>query len=419
VRGGAWKRFSVALLPIAILLAVLVAPSAGAQTPSGPELLAAIDAGGDLNGFVRSHDGAMTVGGAPWQAVGYNDYRISAVSGGYVCDGDYGEVSDDDLDARLARAQAAGATTIRTWFFQSSWDPDGDGEGDWSAFDRVLAAATRHDLRVVPVLANNWSDCENGAADKDLAFYSGGFRDPQDPDALSYLDYASLVAARYANAPGVAYWQLMNEPEASSNGSCDEAAGADALAGFASEASAAVRAADSNHLISLGTIGGGQCGSDGSDYMRVSDAVDICEIHVYDGEDSGTSPTTPLPGDATNGVGTRISGCQAAGKPIVAGELGFAADLDSAGTPTGDVTDETLANRADFLAARVSAMNDLGLDGFMVWQLDTREPMTDGADTYAVGPCDPTDAVIRAASGVATQQLTTDACGSATDADQS
>ena len=163
------------------------------------------------------------------------------------------------------------------------------------------------------------------------------------------------VAAHYAGSPGIAYWQLINEPEATaSDGGCDEQAGADALTGFATEAGAAIREVDATHPLSLGTIGGGQCGTAGADYVRVNGPVDVCEIHVYDGEDTGTSPTTPMPGDTANGVATRISQCTAAGKPIVAGELGFEADLDESGMPTGEVTPETLANRAGFLEARVT-----------------------------------------------------------------
>jgi len=384
------------------VLAIYVAPSAGAE--SSPVAMPADPVG--LTGVVAAAHGGFTVDGKPWQAVGFNDYRLTAEPGGYVCDSGTGEISGAELGAALDRARAAGATVVRTWFFQSSWDPDGDGSGDWSAFDRVVDAAAARGIRVVPVLANHWSDCENGAAEKDISFYSGGYAEPQEPYALSYLDYARELAAHYAGSPAIAYWQLINEPEASSGGACDEAAGAEALAGFAAAGASAIREADPDHLISLGTIGGGQCGTAGSDYMRAQEAVDVCEIHVYDGPDTGTSPTTPVPDDAA----AAISGCSAAGKPVVAGELGYAADLDESGNPTGSVTDTTLANRAGFLSARVQAMTQAGLDGFQVWQLDDSQPLSDGADTYAVGPCDPVDTVLRSASGETTQPVAADGC---------
>ncbi len=382
-----------ALLAALAALAIEVAPSL-AEVSAG-----SFDETGTLDGVVKARDGSFSSAGSPWQAVGYNDYRLTAAPGGYVCDTSYGELSDGELDARMDRAAAAGATVIRTWFFQSFWDPEADGSGDFSAFDRVLSAAAERGLRVVPVIANHWGDCEAGTQTKDLDFYAGGYREPFAGDALSYLDYAGELASRYAGSPAVAYWQLVNEPEASSGGACDETAAAEALGGFAAAAAETIRAADPHHLISLGTIGGGQCGSAGGDYLAVHAALDVCEIHVYDGSETGTSPTTTLPGDSTNGVAARISACEGAGKPIVAGELGFAADLDSSGKPSGVVSAESLDNRARFLAARVAAMDELGLDGFMVWQLDSRAPLSDEADTYAVGPCDPIEGVIAQAGG--------------------
>ncbi len=389
---------AISLLAALALAGFLFAEASNADPP----------ATGDLEGLVHAENGTLTLAGAPWPAVGFNDYRLTATDGGYVCDSGAGAVSDDQLAAIMDRAKAAGATVIRTWFFQSMWDPGGNGSGDWGPFDRVLEAAAARGIRVVPVLANQWQDCENGAPERDLGFYSGGYREPRDPYALSYLDYATTVAEHYAGSPAIAYWQLINEPEAGTGGACDEAAASSALAGFASDVSGAIRAVDPRHLISLGTIGGGQCGTAGSDYAQVQSAVDVCEIHVYDGADTGSSPTTPMPATAADA----ISSCTAAGKPVVAGELGFAADLDSAGQSTGAVTDETLADRARFLAARVSAMAQAGLDGFMVWQLDTRQPLSDGADAYAIGPCDPVDTVIRTATGEnPSQPAAAEGCG--------
>ncbi len=50
----------------------------------------------------HSNSTHSSTAGSPWQAVGYNDYRLTAAPGGYVCDTSYGELSDDELDARIA-----------------------------------------------------------------------------------------------------------------------------------------------------------------------------------------------------------------------------------------------------------------------------------------------------------------------------
>lgn len=386
------RRVALVATILASALAVLVASSAAAGGGPGgsPEVADPVE----LSGFVEASDGNLVLGGKPFLAVGFNDYRLVAEPGGYVCDEGTGEFSDELLAAQLDRARAAGATVIRTWFFQSSWDPDGDGEGRWSAFDRVIDAASARGIRVIPALANHWGDCENGAPDKDLDFYAGGFREPAGPYALSYLDYARLVAERYADSPAIAYWDLINEPEApAADGSCDEAAAAAALGGFADEASTAIREADPNHLISFGTIGGGQCGIAGGDYLSVQASLDICEVHLYDGPETGTSPTTPLPDPAAQA----LASCGASGKPLVAGEVGFAADLDETGAPAGEVSEGTLAARAGLLDARLAALREAGADGYLLWQLSPEE-VDPEHDPYAIAPCDPAEVVLAAHS---------------------
>ena len=133
--------------------------------------------------------------------------------------------------------------------------------------------------------------------------------EPQDPYALSYLDYAAAVAAALRRLPRD---RLLAADQ--------RARGLDRrrlrrgrrrrrprrLRGGRRGTRSAPPIP--HHLISLGTIGGGQCGTRRADYMRANEAVDVCEIHVYDGADTGTSPTTPLPATTTRAAA--ISGLQ-------------------------------------------------------------------------------------------------------------
>lgn len=383
-----------AILALAAMLAL--APGALGWGATGEIPAAAVPATAPAE-VLTAAGSSLRAGPEDFVAAGFNDYRLSSLEGGYVCDEGRGALDGAAVAERLDRAQAAGATMIRTWYFQNYWDPGGSGDGDFASLERLLGAAAERGIRVVPVLSNHWGDCTGaggGAADKRLEWYEGGFRAPTAGEALSFLEYAQRIAARFAGDPRVAFWQLVNEPEGASDGACDEARAAAALGTFASESAAAIRAADPHHLISLGTIGSGQCGAAGANYVRIHVDVDLCELHVYDTPETGTAPTDPLPGDGENGVAARIAQCEAAGKPVIAGEIGFAADLDADGGRTGVVTDETLANRAAFLQARVAAMRTAGLDGFLVWQLEDAAPGPDAPEAYGVGPCDPLLAVV-------------------------
>jgi mannan endo-1,4-beta-mannosidase len=366
---------------VALALAVAAQPAA-AQEPEG---------------FVTARgDGFGVVSGGevhPWKPIGYNQYRLTQAPGGYACDGGYGEVSDAKLAVWLDQIRAAGATVVRTWFFQSQFDPDGTGraEGDFRAFDRVVAGASERGMKVVPVLTNHWADCEFGGAAKDVSFYESGFRSAGYGYSLSYREYARRVAAHYANEPAIAFWQLVNEAEAPNpGGGCDENRAASALRGFAAEMTAAVKEVDPNHLVSLGTMGSGQCGAAGSSYRAVHEPVDICEYHDYDYSGNPLDDVdNPIPGDAWNGLAKRIEQCGAAGlgKPLFVGEAG--------------ISDEhPLDQRAAFFAAKIETQLAAGVDGFVLWDKvleATGSPEAPGGhEGYGIGFGDPVEDVTRA-----------------------
>ena len=130
---------------------------------------------------------------------------------------------------------------------------------------------------------------------------------------------------------------------------------------FAKEMRDELRSADSSHLVSLGTIGTGQCGASGAEYKALHEVVDICEMHDYN------AAATALPGDATNGFATRIQQCNDLGKPIFVGEAGIVADVGTGGESTGTIDATTLGRRGAFFAAKLSAQLAAGMDGYLIW----------------------------------------------------
>ena len=272
--------------------------------------------------------------------MGDNNYQLTSMSGKYTCGR---ALSDATLDQVLSDAKAAGATVIRTWFFQSYYRGAGDS---YAPFDRVLTKAAAKGLKVIPVLVNHYSDCEPSGRNKDEAFYDTGYETAGWGYAQSYRDYARAVAANYKNNDTIAFWQLVNEAEDPSSNGCNstiEANGhqhsANVLRRFVDDVGAAVKAADPNHLVSLGTIGGGQCGASGADYKYVheSPGTDICEYHDYN------NAAAAMPGDQWNGLAVRISQCNAIGKPMLIGESGVVADADQYGGSSGSITHDDAA----------------------------------------------------------------------------
>jgi hypothetical protein len=154
----------------------------------------------------------------------------------------------------------------------------------------------------------------------------------------------------------------------------DEAASAGALRYFFDTVGAEIHELDPRHLVESGLLGGGQCGTEGSDYEYVSASpgIDVLSYHDYWGP-------TPIGGDRWNGLGRRLTQAVALAKPIIAGEVGL-----TAGVATGCISDST-RNQAFFAKRR--AQFKAGSSGFLVWDW---VPSSSSPCTYDIAPSDPT-----------------------------
>jgi hypothetical protein len=346
------------------------------------------------SGFVSSSGTVLTLHGLPWQFVGFNDYQLTSMPGGaYFC----GRPTDDaTMNSVLQDAKKSGATVIRTWFFQSYYDTNSQGawiQPTWAAFDRVLNAAASYNLKVIPVLVNEWQSCEPPSTNKNLGFFQTGYEQADSYGyPLSFKAYATTVARHYADNTHIAFWQIGNEMQNYTDAGCDsyaESAGASALRAFADDMTATIKAVDPNHLVSLGTAGGGECGLSVTDYQYVhSGAVDICDYHDY------YNVTQAMPDDGYNRLAQRIAQCQALNKPIIVSESGIAADVDANGQDTGTVTSVTLQNRASFFQAKLAAAFNRGIVGYVLWEKE--QDASNSAENFnhglfEIGPNDPTN----------------------------
>ena len=324
--------------------------------------------------FVRRSGTQLTVNGHPWAFAGMNVYNLN--SRGWCW---FEMAGTDGLRDAVA---ASGATVVRGGFFESMVVPAGSGASgqiDWATFDDALARAHAAGVRVVVTLADQWGACEAGD-EKPTSWYEsdystvrpGGYPVDTDVLPLTYREYVAAIVARYKDDPTILAWQPLNEPQA-----CGPT-GTTALLNFTSDVTSLIKQIDPNHLVSLGTIGGGQCGTANEDYqaLHALPAVDWCEVHDY-----GPSGTT-LPGDQWNGVAVRFAQCAALGKPLVLGETGIRLDQ----TPTGSPTERATAFDEKFDTYRAA-----GAVGALVW---TWADTAHLPDIYGIGPGDPTLAVI-------------------------
>ena len=313
--------------------------------------------------FVTRAGTQLLLKGKPYRFTGLNIYNANSNGSCW-----YTMASGSILDRSLM-VIGPGKEAFRSWFFQSLATTG--GERDWSAFDHTLSVARARGVKVIATLTNQWGDCETGGYKTD-AWYTGGYTQPDPGGTVSYRDWVAEVVTRYRDDPTILAWQLVNEAEVKpSNGAECSTNAAAILKSFAADVSGLIKPLDLNHLVSLGTMGGGQCGAQGAEYQDVHSVatIDLCEYHDY-------QPNAPMPGDEWNGLQVRIDQCNALGKPLFVGETGIIPN-DVGGT---------LAGRAAAFEAKLRAQFGAGVVGELVWAWSA---LGSTLDTYDVGAKDP------------------------------
>ena len=328
--------------------------------------------------FVTRVGTQLRLDGVPYRFTGLNIYNAN--SGGACAPAmSSGPALDDALTAI-----GPGKAAMRAWFFQSL--ATNAGVRDWNAFEHTLSVARAHGVKVIPVLTNQWGDCEEPTGYKNENWYQTGYTATDSSGTTSYRNWVAEIVNRYKNDPTILAWQLINEGEVkpSVSGACS-VNGASLLRSFAADVAGLVKSIDSNHLVSLGTMGGGQCGAQESEYETVHTVpeVDLCEYHDYDG------PLNPMTGDQWNGLAVRMQQCGALGKPLFVGETGIR---------PSDVGN-TFQARAAAFRAKLNAQFDAGVVGELAWAWSNQGSTLNDFD---IGPGDPAIASLELPSGLLT-----------------
>ena len=144
----------------------------------------------------------------------------------------------------------------------SRWPPPA-GSGTGAAFDHTLAVARAHGVKVIATLDQPMGRLRSRAGTRTDSWYTDGYKQLDPAGIVSYRDWVARSCPATANDPTILAWQLINEAEVkpSRDGSCCSPNAAATLKSFATDVSGLVKSIDRNHLVSLGTIGGGQCGA--------------------------------------------------------------------------------------------------------------------------------------------------------------
>ena len=327
------------------------------------------------SGFDATGHPMLTLNCREWFAVGFNDYRLMNYSDPAFTQTEGGPqqgcgaiLDSEDQEYELKQIAGTGANVIRVWFFQKYYqdhmenEPKGNG---WEPYIHLLKAAKNAGLLVIPVITNEWDQCDredgtlNDGNHLPYTFYepgAGGYEAPQFNYRYSAKQWAQMVAEEFSpNSTGeakelwksIAFYQIINEAELDLKSTSSECApnGAQLLYNFAQNMAQTIKSGYVGKspvappLVSLGTMGIGQCGvsSDVPDpvnhpsigdyaYANSAPGIDICEVHDYDAE-SESDTTYDWYGLPYDSLQQRIADCST--KPLFVGEAGIEANAQA------------------------------------------------------------------------------------------
>jgi mannan endo-1,4-beta-mannosidase len=382
------RTLVAAVVALAVLAATMVyfaAAGTGSGSGSDPRT---------ESQFVTRSGTTLRLDGSVFRFVGFNLYDAAA-SDIYSCSPST-RLDDDELADAMKAVKDSGGTVLRFWAYQTYTA----GGSNYEGVDRVIAAARREGLRVLPALEDGPGNCSTGEGAVPLAradggrWYADGYRVPYGDATISYRDYAARITRHYRNNPTILGWSLVNEAETSLR----DADGQTVLVDFAADMSAVVHAADPNHLVTLGTQGNGVPGASGSDFAAIYglQGMDFTEVHdwAFWGSDLEAMPGTPLGSTAPTADQCLPVTAQIACSFVIARQLGKPIVVGEAGMRAKDAV--ARARRARLFVPKIEAAFDAGASGYLIWQLNTVN--TDG---YAVrvGSNDPVYGVLRTAAG--------------------
>ncbi len=122
---------------------------------------------------------------------------------GFSVGDNFADLSDQDLENAMSDMASLGVGWLRFDMAWSALQPDGPGSFDWPRFDRIVAAASRHNIQLIPLLTYTPAWARPGNCTASIKC------EPADPS--QFATYAAAAAAHYAPM-GIHTWEIWNEP---------------------------------------------------------------------------------------------------------------------------------------------------------------------------------------------------------------
>jgi hypothetical protein len=262
-------------------------------------------------------------------------------------------------------------------FFRINPQPD---EFDWDWHDRMVELFTERGVSIIGVLNGPSPGWATPSSDAPLSF--------SPPDPTAFANFASAVVERYRDQ--ITYWQVWNEPDNAAGLYWRPAPNMAAYAVLLQTAYPAIKAANPNAQVLVGSMVSPQPAATSLQTLYDSgawDSFDIISIHPY------TDPRGPEEGQIDiAGVGTVHGLAQRLGaKPIWATEYGWSTGPADRTTGQGTPIDES--TQANYLIRGSVLLRSVGVEHIIWYALKDTESI-DGHphNMYGLVRYDPTRA---------------------------
>lgn len=230
---------------------------------------------------------SFTIDGETAYLAGSNSYWVSMLT------------NDADVDLTMTNFAASGLKILRVWGFNdvnaerddvwfqllsASGSKINEGANGLQRLDAVVAAAEKHDVKLIINFVNNWDDY--GGISAYVNAFGGTNTDWYTNEAAQeqYRTYIETLVNRFKDSPSIFAWELANEPRCAG---CET----DVIYEWAKTTSEFVKGLDSEHMVTLGDEGMGIAGGDsypfqfseGTDFAKnlEIETLDFGTFHMY------------------------------------------------------------------------------------------------------------------------------------------
>jgi hypothetical protein len=299
----------------------------------------AVKAQGD---FITASGVSLILDGKPFRYVGFD-----AGMEGVCWDGR--NWSTAEMDTYFSRLPPNGVTRVFT--VQNAGT---------SIVSQIVTEAAKYNQHLIFALGDDNSDCSDtggspggAGSGKTLAFYQGGWKG-------DYLSWVNTIVPMFAGNPTIAMWEIANEPFHTGATNVDLAT----MKSYVSGTAAAVRADDSNHLISVAPADTGDLGGAANYAAVMNDPnIDVLDFHDYAWDYENGAEVSGNFSQVRSASG-RLN------KPFMVDEAGVEAGSGCTPTPGSSNAGLTLQGRVAYLIAKASDYLGNGASGIAFWDYE-------------------------------------------------